>query len=103
RRRAERLRDLPALVPVAGRAALPVPVSLPFPLAPPVVAVVVVPIPVSRLPLALLGPLAAPVLLPVRRPVRLPLLPVTGRDVVVLHRHVQDGPRHEFRRHDDPR
>src|SRR5262249_7658531 len=54
-------------------------------------------------PRALLGPAVAPLVLPVRGRFALPLLPVSGRDVVVPHRHEQDGTRDELRSHHDPR
>src|SRR6185295_5937327 len=76
----------------------PVPLALAFVvlLAAPVVIVV------PFLPLSLLRPLVSPLLGPVRRPLLLPLLPVSGGDAVVVHRHEQDGSRHDARRDDNP-
>jgi hypothetical protein len=60
-------------------------------------------IPVALLPSPLVSPLWAPILPPPRRMLAVPLIPMTGRDVVVLHRHHQDGPGHELRTNNHPR
>src|SRR4030095_8451055 len=54
------------------------------------------------LPLPLVRPLAPPLIAPARRLLPLPLLPVSGGNAVVAHRHEQDGPRHEVGSDDDP-
>ena len=57
---------------------------------------------IPLLPLSLLRPVVSPLVAPMRRPLLLPLLPVSGGDAVVAHRHEQDGSRHDARADDNP-
>src|SRR5881396_908698 len=54
-------------------------------------------------PAPLVRPLASPLMLPAGWRLPLPLLPVSGRHVVVQDWHHQHGPRNELRGHVNPR
>jgi len=64
--------------------------SATFSLAPPAIITAII---VAILPIR---PFASPLMLPSRRRLVIPLLPVSGRHVVVPHWHEQEGPRHEL-------
>src|SRR5262245_20737797 len=54
-------------------------------------------------PRALFRPAVTPLVPPLRRRLALPLLPLSGRDVVVAHGHHQDRPWDELPPNQDPR